>query len=307
MLGERAWGVGAGFHVAGGGSLDWPKNWAGATRIQTVTQTVYIGVASAGIELVKGLKLGGKLLYYRGTEELVQQINFVSSQANASLGLAGGAFTFGASLQLEIPGSPLVFAVDYKHQGPLTLKGHAHFENVPAAYQPTLQDQGVTEQLRVPNELFVGLSLRPPEVPGLQVMGSWSLERWSVYVTDLFQGDKGFSVDVPRNYNNAWVLRLGVEYATAFHPPLTLRLGGQRSFSPQPTDTISPSLSDANSWGISGGFGYRLDPLLDGLRVDFGYQYNHFDRVTATGLDAFPGSYDTTAHLASLGVVWRAK
>jgi long-subunit fatty acid transport protein len=26
-LGERTWGVGAGFHVAGGGSLDWPKNW----------------------------------------------------------------------------------------------------------------------------------------------------------------------------------------------------------------------------------------------------------------------------------------
>jgi long-subunit fatty acid transport protein len=120
-------------------------------------------------------------------------------------------------------------------------------------------------------------------------------------------GDKGFTVNVPRNYRDATVLRLGAEYEASFHRPLTLRLGAQRSFSDQPTDTISPTLSDGNSYGISAGFGYRLDRLLEGLRVDVGYQYVWFDRVTATGLDAFPGSYDTTVHFASLGLVWRSQ
>jgi hypothetical protein len=44
---------------------------------------------------------------------------------------------------------------------------------------------------------------------------------------------------------------------------------------------------------------------VKGLRADIGYQYAIFDKVTATGIEAFPGSYDTKVHLVAAGVTWR--
>jgi long-subunit fatty acid transport protein len=81
-----------------------------------------------------------------------------------------------------------------------------------------------------------------------------------------------------------------------------LRAGVFRSVSEQPTDTLSPSLSDASSWNGSVGVGYQA---TKGLRIDASYQYAKFDSVTATGNTAFPGTYDTHANLLSVGVNWR--
>jgi long-subunit fatty acid transport protein len=296
-----AYGLGAGFLVPGGGSLIWPDGWQGAQRIQTVEQRVYLLQAGAAIQPIEYVKLGATLLYYRAQEKLTQQINFIDRTAGASLGLAGGAVSFGLAAELRPPVLPLVIGIDYRHKGDIKLTGHAHFDNVPPTFQSTLQDQGVTEHVTAPNELFIGAAYFV--IPNLQVMASWNLERWVVYRHDTFFGDKGFTVSVPRNYRNAWVYRVGAEYTKVpFLPALTLRLGGLRSISSQPTGTVSPSLSDGNSWAVSVGAGYQI---VKGLRADVGYQFATFDTVTATGPDAFPGSYQTTANLISAGLTWR--
>jgi long-subunit fatty acid transport protein len=141
-------------------------------------------------------------------------------------------------------------------------------------------------------------------MPHLKVMGAWSFEHWSVYESDRFVGDAGFMAVVPRNYKNAYVFRVGAEWEhVPFLPGLTLRVGGLRSISPQPGDTVSPSLTDGDSWAPSVGAGYEV---LDGVRIDVGYQHAFFDKVTATpGSDAFQGSYKTQIDLVSLGVNWR--
>jgi long-subunit fatty acid transport protein len=130
-------------------------------------------------------------------------------------------------------------------------------------------------------------------------------ERWRVYRSDTYVGDKGLVITVPREYHNAWVYRLGVEYTKpSFLPALTLRAGALRSISDQPGAFVSPSLTDAQSWAFSVGAGYEI---IQGLRVDAAYQFAFFDKVTATGVEAFPGSYDTHVHLMSAGVTWRPK
>jgi long-chain fatty acid transport protein len=296
-----AYGLGAGFLVPGGGSLFWPDDWPGAQRIKYVDQRLYIGRGGAALEPIPGVKLGAALVYYRMTEKLVQGISFAGSPGEASLGLAGGAPSFAVSAELEAPWLPLTLGVDYRHKGNLKLTGKAHFDGVPPSFQPLLQDQGATSYTTVPAELFVGLAYRV--IPSLQVMASWSLERWRVYTDDTFTGDKGFTVSVPRNYGDGTVYRLAGEYGRAAAlPGVTLRAGLLRSLSDLPTDTLSPTLSDANSWAVSAGVGYEI---LPGLRADLAYQYAWFDKVTATGPSAFPGSYTTTAHLLAAGVSWR--
>lgn len=296
------YGVGVALLLPGGGSLHWPANWPGAGRIQDVDQKVWLTHLSAGIQPHPMFNFGASLLYYRVQEKLSQQLNFLSSQGSAELGLAGGAVTFEVTGQFNAPnGVPLTIAVDYKHQAPLELKGHAHFIDVPTSFASSLQDQAATEHVTAPNLLYVGAAY--DVLPTLKVMGSWNLERWKSYGSDTYVGDKGLVISVPRNYNNAWVYRFGAEYTKpSFLPALTLRGGFLRSISEQPTDTISPTLTDANSWAISVGAGYEFIP---GLRADLAYQYAFFDKVTATGIEAFPGSYDTHAHLVSAGITWR--
>jgi long-chain fatty acid transport protein len=296
------YGVGAAVLVAGGGSLLWPQGWTGAGRIQGVEQKAWLTEVGAAIQPHSLFKFGASLLYYRITEDLSQQLNFISSTGTARLGLSGDRFTFGLSTEAHAPeGIPLTLGIAYRHQAPLTLDGHAHFENIPPAFASSLQDQAASEKLTVPNDFYVGLAY--DVLPNLKLMGSWNLERWRVYGQDQYIGEKGLTITVPRRYHNAWVYRFGAEYTKAsFLPALTLRGGFLRSVSDQPTDTISPTLTDANSWAFSLGAGYEIIP---NLRADAAFQYALFDKVTATGADAFPGSYNTHVYLMSVGLVYR--
>jgi long-chain fatty acid transport protein len=297
-----AYGVGLAFLLPAGGSLLWPANWAGAARIQDVEQKVWLTELGAGIQLHPLVKLGGSLLYYSIQEKLSQRLYFAGPQATATLGMAGSRVTFGASGEFRLSERiPLTLGVAYRHQAPLTLEGNAHFADVPPTFQGQLQDQAATERVTVPNDLYVGLAY--DVVPNFKLMGSWNLERWRVYESDTYVGDKGLVISVPRDYHNAWVFRFGGEYTKpSFAPKLTLRAGLLRSVSEQPTETISPSLTDASSWAVSVGAGYEFIPSL---RVDVGYQHAFFDKVTATGSEAFPGSYRTNVDLVSAGVSYR--
>jgi long-chain fatty acid transport protein len=99
------------------------------------------------------------------------------------------------------------------------------------------------------------------------------------------------------------VIRAAGEYARLpFMQELTLRAGVLRSISDQPADTLSPSLTDASSIAVSLGAGYNVMP---NLRIDVGYQHAFFDKVTAEGTEAFPGSYKTNVDIVSVGVGWR--
>jgi len=296
------YGVGIALMVPGGGSLFWPTNWAGAGRIQDVDQKVWLTEVGVGFQPHPLVKVGASGLYYCVQEKLTQQLNFIGSQGLASLGLAGCAPTFGLSGEFRAPrGIPFTLGIAYRHQAPIDISGEAHFDNVPPTFASALQDQHATERVVVPNDFYVGAAY--DVLPNLKVMGSWNLERWRVYSSDTYIGDKGLVINVPRNYHNAYVFRFGGELTKpSFMPRLTLRGGFLRSVSNQPTDTISPTLTDASSWAVSIGAGYEFIP---GLRGDIGYQVAFFDKVTATGPEAFPGSYNTHVHLLSAGVTYR--
>ncbi|HZR10929.1 MAG TPA: outer membrane protein transport protein [Myxococcales bacterium] len=296
------YGFGAAVLVPAGGSLFWPQNWPGAARIQQVDQKVWETQLSAAIQPHPLLKLGASFLYYRIVESLSQRIYYAGPQSLASLGLAGGAPSFALAGEFRAPRDiPFTLAVTYSHQAPITLEGHAHFDNVPPSFASVLQDQAATAKVTVPNIVYVGAAY--DVIPNLKVMGSWNLERWRVYGSDTYIGDKGLVISVPRDYHNSYLFRFGAEYTKpSFLPKLTLRAGLQRSISDQPTNTISPTLTDASSWAVSVGAGYEV---ISNLRADIGYQFAFFDKVTATGPDAFPGSYDTHVHLISAGLTYR--
>jgi long-chain fatty acid transport protein len=300
--GGMAWGAGIGFGVPAGGSIGWPEGWAGQESIQSVKQQVFAIGGGAAFQPLPFLRFGATYVRFQATEELNQKINFLDHFADATIGLSGGANSFGLAAELKVPTVPLAFGVTYVHKAELELDGDAHFTDVPPAFQTLLHDQGVTHTVVIPSLFTIGAAYEA--MPGLKLMANYEFEGWSIYHEDHFVGESGFTVTVPRDYNNAHVIRAAGEYArTPFMPQLTLRAGVLRSISEQPEETISPSLTDASSWAVSIGAGYNIMP---NLRIDVGYQHAFFDTVTARGEEAFPGSYDTNVDIISLGVGWKS-
>jgi long-subunit fatty acid transport protein len=305
LEGDMAWGAGVAFDVPAGGSLFWQNSWPGQEYIRTVDQRVYQIAFAAGFQPLPYLKLGASYNRYQATEELHQGINYLDHVGDAGIAMSGGTngFALAAEFKVSDPRVPLTLAATYHYTSSLDLSGHAHFTDVPEAFQPMLHDQDVTENLTIPDKFFVGAAYEV--MPNLKVMAAYDLERWSVYKSDTFVGSSGLTISVPRNYNNAHVFRGGAEWQkTPFAPDLTLRAGFLIDLSDQPADTVSPTLTDGDKVGVSIGGGYEVIP---GLRIDLGYQHVFYSDVSAAmSSEALPGTYKSSADLISIGVNWRS-
>jgi len=291
-------GIGAGFTVPGGGFVFWPSSWPGSDRIIYVDRKVYGLYLTGGVQVHPQVRLGGGLVYYRTTEHLMQGLNVLSSQASIELGTAGGAVSYDLSAEVApIKILPLTLSVDYKHQGVQKLTGRAHADNLPDALRPSLLEQGVTHTLTYPNVFNFGAAYRPIE-PLLVVFG-WSWERFHVYKDDVFAGDRGVTVVVPRDYKNGYTLRLGGEFQAL--PMLRARAGLLRDTSPSRPETLSPTLPDASSWALSLGVGYTVAP---GIEVNATYFHDWQEEVKTVGTEAFPGTYNTRANIFAISATW---
>ena len=302
-LGDMAAGVGAGLSVPGGGQVYWPGSWAGSQFVTTVDRRIYGMYLVAGVQVLPQLKLGGGLVYYRSTEHLTQDINFVSNYGGADLGTAGGKASFDVSAEITpVKDVPFKIGFDYKHQAVMNLTGHAHFDGVPAALRPQALDQTVTHALTIPNQMNIGGSFRP--IPALLVSAGWTWERFVVYRQDAFIGSLGTSVIVPRDYHNGQTYRVGAELAVL--PALRVRGGLLRDVSPTNTDRLNPSIPDASSTAVTVGASYDIIP---GLELSAAYFFDREDTTSVTSNDGstLPGSYDTHSNIFALGLSWRLK
>lgn len=295
------WGVGGGWSIPGGGEVFWPGNWPGRQAVLLVDRRINGLYLTGGVQPIPQLKVGGGLIYYRGTEHLAQAVNFISNEGGAELGTSGGGFSYDLSAEVTpIPSIPLTIGFDYKHQSLLTLDGHAHFDGAPPALKPGALDQGVTHKLTFPNQLNAGIAYRPIE-PLLVTFG-YTWERYVVYRSDVFAGDLGTTVVVPREYHHGSTFRFGAEVSAL--PILRVRAGLLRDNSPTNTNFLHPSIPDASSTALT--FGASVD-VAPGLELSAAYFHDWQDSTTTTSADTFPGTYDTRANIYSIGLVYRMK
>jgi long-chain fatty acid transport protein len=296
---DLGWGIGLGFTVPGGGNVFWPTGWPGRFDILSVDRRIYGTYLTGGLEPLPWLRVGGGLIWYRGTEKLEQVQNFLTNEGTAQLGTSGSALSYDLSAEVQ-PIQPLKIGIDYKHQGAMNLTGHAHFENPPPQLAPNALDQGVSHPLTFPNELLVGASYQV--LPTLLVTAQFSWYRFIVYNEDAFQGTAGTNLVVTRNYHNGQTYRLGAELEAI--PQLKVRAGILRDISPTPAEWVSATIPDSNVWGVSIGAGYTI---TRGLDANIAYFHAFFDSVnsTATGQNnVFPAIYEPRANIASIGLTW---
>ena len=299
IAGHRA-AVGAGMNIPAGGNVYWHDDWPGRGRIITVNRKIYGFYLTGGYELIPDLRIGGGLVYYYGTEYLKQGIQ-PFPDAFGELSTKGGALSFDLSAEYKLPSAPLTFGADFKYKGTLKLSGNGHFV-VPEGLLPNnatpAVDQGVDHTLVYPSVLNVGAAYRLTAPLLLAAAYTWN--GYSVYQSDVFKGDKGTTIEVPRHYKDGYTIRVGAEYD--LDPRFQLRAGVERDISGLNTDYYSATLPDSNTWAAGLGAAWRLQPDLS-LGASFFYAW--LDKVTVTGNFEFPGSYLTRVWIASAGITWR--
>ncbi len=298
-VGGRGLGVGFGVGTPGGGQMKWDEDWQGRGRIITVERRMIGFYLTGGYEVAPWLRVGAGGVYYYGIQYLKQGIEpFAAAPADAfgELSTKGGGLSFQLSAEAKVLPT-LTFAVDYKHTATMATKGDGHFQVPPSLAGPSTQDQGVSEDLPFPTLVAVGLAWKVK--PAVQLTLQYNYSGFSVYEEDRFVGDKGLVLVVPRDYGDGHVVRGGVEWD--LDPTWTVRFGAMYDFSGLRTDTLSPTLPDSNTLGVSTGASYDFGT---GLGLHGAFFYGDRARQTATGPSAFPGSYKTNVWIASLGVTW---
>jgi len=311
-LGNRRVGAGLSFQPFGGAVVKWPDDWAGRYRITTVDRRVFSGIASAGIELVPQVRVGGGLVYYYTMEKFTQNAwmqpyplfggTATAPDASGHLELSGGALTFDLSAEIDpLPGIPLTVGVDYKHKATQHLRGDVSWTGTDpyfsgdqlAPLTALFTATGASQTLTIPNMLNVGVAYRA--MTPLLVTFAYTFDRWVVYDRDAFVANTGAQIDVSRDYRNGHTFRAGVEYD--LFRAVQLRGGVQRDISGMRTATYSPTLPDASSWGGSLGATYKF---ARGVYADAAVFYAKMDKVevTAAGSEPIP-SYNPATYFPS--------
>lgn len=298
QIAGRGLGFGFGMGTPGGGQMHWADDWEGRGRIITVERRMLGFYLNAGYEVLPWLRVGGGAVYYYGIQYLKQGVQ-PFTDGYAELSTNGGGLSFQLSAEAT-PIENLTIGVDYKHKATMKMEGDANFVVPPGAEGPTTQDSGVKQDLPFPNTFALGAAYRISK-PWLVTL-QYNYSRFRVYEADTFVPDvEGQEpITVPRDYRDGHIIRGGVEYDASAR--WTVRAGAMRDFSGYRSSTLSPTLPDSNTTGVSTGATYRLNDDL-GLHAALFYGYR--DQTRATG-DAFPGTYQTDVWIASFGVTWRS-
>jgi long-chain fatty acid transport protein len=292
----RGLGLGFGLGTPGGGQMKWDDDWQGRGRIITVERRMLGLYLNGGYEVTPWLRLGAGGIYYVGLQYLKQGIEPVSG-AFGELATTGGGFSYQLAADIQ-PTEQLRLGVDFKYKATISMDGDGHFQ-VPASLAgPSTQDQDVHQDLPFPVQFTAGFSYQVSKP--VMVTIQYNYARFRVYEQDLFEGDQGIEIAVPRDYGDGHLVRGGVEWTV--NPSWQLRLGLMRDISGLKKETLSPTLPDSNTTGVGTGFSWKVMPRW---AVHWAFFYGDRDKQTAEGTVAFPGSYKTNVWISSLGVTYR--
>lgn len=300
---DRPVAFGLGFFTPFGLGVEWdaPESFAGrplATNSQI--QGLYLSpVVSVALNDQLSLSLGLNLVKTRLTLERYVTLplgqNVGEFKLKGTSDLAVGA----AAGVLYRPTKQWSFGLNYK--GGVTNTFSDQDADLTFFSGTSGISSGVSGDLEFPTMLAGAARVDVNDRLGLEFDLVWF--QWSVFDEVALDFDyDAFDTVLEENYDDAMQYRLGAEYDLA--PEWSLMAGFVYDTSPQPTESVSPLLPDADRLDYS--LGATFKPGL--WEFSASYMLVDFEeRSTVEGgvgqnLDGFDGAYDSIAHICSFGV-----
>jgi long-chain fatty acid transport protein len=210
------------------------------------------------------------------------------------------SFSWGLSYRSKID-------LDYDGDARLTQvsTGNAQFDEAVRRQLPFNVDLPVATNIEFPDIASLGLAFALTPNLLLETDVNWT--GWSTFdvVPIEFTGGATNSLpdaEIPEHWDDANNYRAGLRWSTS--PTTQWRFGYVFDETPQPEESVSPLLPDADRNGFTLGYGHGGP----GLGFDVAVMYLDFKERTRgrsfPGEGPFFGSYDTTAWLLGLTINW---
>lgn len=292
-------------------------------RGQYVSQRVDLRQYSMGLQL--GWKINDYISVGAGPELRVSDVklqrnvpvlnpftNRIVTAAHADI--VGDGFaadvTFGAGIKIN-PTPELSIGASYhgkvtsEYTGDATFysksTGNAQLDAVVASRIPLDKPVPVETAIDFPAMTQVGVAYTFDKKVTLSVAGTYT--EWDVFkeITLAYSAVDGKQVPnttIPFNYENTWAIRAGIDWKTS--EKFSVLAGFVYDQTPQPDESVSPLLPDANRTGYSIGLSAQIGKHTF---LDFSNLFLFFhERTTTTNKDNFNATYKTFADLAVLNL-----
>ena len=182
----------------------------------------------------------------------------------------------------------------------------ADFKNVPAALDARFADGDFDADLPLPAELTLGLAYRLDDKMTL----AFDINRtyWDVYDELKIEFDNGITSVNPREYEDAYIYRVGMQYR--YSDKWTFRGGLYVDKSPIQDGYFAPETPRGDSIGYTAGATWRYSKNLEMdvslLILKFGDEDLSYDFYEEGGVaQPFSGTYDSAANSIGFGLSYK--
>lgn len=304
---------GLGLYTPYGNVVEWEKDWAGSHLVNDIElKAIYIQ-PTISYKLSDTYSVGFGPTIVNGLVEFNRNLSTSLVDANGDRSnvtlKASGVTAIGYNVGfLAKPSNDLSIGISYRSKVVLKARDEsADFENIPVSLQGVYFDTTFNADLVLPAELTVGISydLSVDTVLAVDINRTY----WSAYhnLDVQFNNGAGTSLN-PRNYNDANVLRLGVQHT--MNDDLILRAGVYFDNSPIGDGYYTPETARADSTGITAGASYKVSKQME---LDFSFlqlmfdefngSYDHYDQSGT--LISFSGDYKSSATAMGFGLNYK--
>lgn len=267
------WGAGVSVYTPYGSSVAWPEGWKNQFFLQEISlQSVYIQ-PSIGYQYEDIIGIGGGLIYGVGLVNLQRNLPIADQDGNYGRAeLDGSAEAWGYSLGLMIrPTADISIGAGFRSQLDMEVEGGDAIFTVPESLQGSFPPEN-TFSASLPLPWVLSFGVAASVNPQLTLAAQADLTGWSAYEelfidfgenTEQLQDSPG-----PRNYEDAWIFRLGGEYH--LDGQTDLRAGVYYDMTPVQDGYMTPETPDSDRIAFSAGLTRKI---TDDLGVNLSLLY----------------------------------
>jgi long-chain fatty acid transport protein len=255
-----------------GSTIKWPTGWTGNGLLQELSLAAVCIQPTVGYKITEEIGIGAGFVYMLGSVNLKRGAPALySNNGFGSVELDGQANGIGFNAGVYIkPTKEFSIGLTYRSQI------DAKIEEGDATYSgPSVVRDGVTfpktgatkfaATLPLPGVASIGIGYQVNEE--LLLAADFNYTFWSAYKSLDFTFDSAFGGDLktssPRNYDDAFAVRLGANYNVT--KQFAIRLGGYYDQTPVQDGYMTPETPDADRFSITGGIGFMP---IENLSID---------------------------------------
>ncbi len=257
--------AGLGVYTPFGSSVKWTDGWEGRYALESIKLQAITVQPTFSYKINDMISVGAGLTYTFGSVALTRGVPLTAADGSLSRvtleGKGSGiGFNLGVSAELN---EKLSIGASYRSASAVGVQNGSATFTVPGSVASNFPNANFEASLPLPSVISLGAAYRPSEK--LLVSAEVNYVGWSAYKELKFKYDTliaGSSESVSkRNYKNAFIFKLGLEYAIKEN--LFVRAGTYFDQSPVPDGYMTAETPDSNTLGYSFGIGYKIGEAIN--------------------------------------------